>query len=96
MKHQTSEVVCVGVPSPSAVRAVVQIMDHALHDLGQPLTSLALAMELLAAEQDKGIQQTMLDAARKECTRAIDDVAELRRLTLNLLHMAENGEKVGA
>ncbi len=64
-------------------------MERALHDIGQPLTSIALAMELLLLEPAAEVRQGMLQAACTECSRAIDDVSELRAQTGNLLRLAE-------
>ena len=58
-----SEVLTVGVDG-DALRATVTAMDRALHDLGQPLTSVALAVELVCLEADKTTRQDMLMAAR--------------------------------
>ena len=69
-------------------------MEQALHDIGQPLTSIALAMELLLLEPDAEARQGMLQAARNECSRAIDDVSELRIQTSNLLRLAETTEEI--
>ena len=73
---------------------VLRLMERALHDIGQPLTSIALAMELLMLEPDPEVRQSMLLAARNECSRAIDDVSELRTQTSNLLRLAEDTGEV--
>lgn len=78
------------------LRAAMQRVQSALHDIGQPLTSIALAMELLTLEDDVEVRQRMLAAARKECSRAIADVTELRTHTTNLLRLAATTEEENA
>ena len=77
----------------NSLHGAIQSMERALHDIGQPLTSIALAMELLILEPDAEVRQSMLRAARNECSRAIDDVSELRLQTSNLLRLAETTEE---
>jgi signal transduction histidine kinase len=72
----------------------VRSVERALHDIGQPLTSIALAVELLLHEPDAEVRQSMLLTARKECSRAIRDITELRAETTNLLRLAETTEEV--
>ncbi len=78
----------------SSFRPAILLVQNALHDIGQPLTSIALAVELLLLEPDVDARKAMLLAARKECSRAIDDVTELRAQTIHLLRLAETTEKV--
>lgn len=78
----------------SSLHLALRSMERALHDIGQPLTSIALAMELLMLEPDAEVRQSMLQAARHECSRAIDDVSELRLQTSNLLQLAETTERI--
>lgn len=61
-------------------------MDAALHDLSQPLTSVALALEVLSREREPDTVKSLLAAARKECARAIRDVSLLRVETNTLLN----------
>ncbi len=96
MTTREEEAASPGVATHEAMQRAARSMDRTLHDLGQPLTSLALAMELVAMETDPDAQQSLLREARKQCARAIDDVAELRRQTMNLLHLTENSERPGA
>lgn len=81
------------VAQAGPLHGALRSMERALHDIGQPLTSIALAMELLLLEPDAEVRQSMLQAARHECSRAIDDVSELRAQTGNLLRLAETTEE---
>lgn len=80
------ETIVAGAPLTAGEdRLLLQAMDAALHDLSQPLTSVALAMEVLAHEQDPATIEALLVAAREECARAMRDVEMLRVQTNRLL-----------
>ncbi len=72
--------------------SVLRSMSAALHDLSQPLTSVALALEVVAHEQDAGTLELLLVTARQECARAMRDVTVLRNQTNTLLN---GSEKIG-
>lgn len=87
------ETVHVGTPATGADRVMLQAMDAALHDLSQPLTSIALAMEVLANESDPATIETLLVAAREECARAMRNVEMLRVQTNRLLSRTDEVER---
>lgn len=90
------ETVHVGTPTTGTHRVMLQAMDAALHDLSQPLTSIALAMEVLAQENDPATVETMLVAAREECARAMRNVEMLRVQTNRLLSQTDDVDRGGA
>ena len=91
--QQTTEVVCVGAETHLDDRLLLQAMDTALHDLSQPLTSIGLALEVLARERDAAAVEAMLVAAREECARAMRDVEMLRVQTNRLVTRASGAER---
>lgn len=87
------EMVRVGAGTRADNRLLVQAMDTALHDLSQPLTSIGLALEVLACEPDPAARKAMLVAAREECARAMRDVEMLRVQTNRLVDGAFRAER---
>ena len=63
-------------------------MEHSLHELSQPLTSIACAMELIGRESDGDISSIMLATAAQECGRAMEQVARSRELLADALAIA--------
>ena len=95
MSAARERVLAVGRPSAEPVvlsrdRQELELLDAALHDLSQPLTSVALALEILTREQDPAAVEAMLVAARSECARAMVDVNMLRTQTNRLLNRTTN------
>ena len=88
------ETIVAGAPPPTDAedRLMLQAMDAALHDLSQPLTTVALAMEVLAREQDPSTVEALLVAAREECARAMRDVEMLRVQTNRLLNHTKDAQ----
>ncbi len=81
----SAELLTVGAVAVDNLPIALRSMETALHDLSQPLTSIALALEILARERDPAAVEAMLVAARQECARAMRDVKTLRIQTNRLL-----------
>ncbi len=79
------ETVSVGLNEVDLQQDAFESINRTLHDMGQPLTSIALALELLAHEEDEAVSRQMLHAARVECERLMRDLTELRQQTGSLL-----------
>ena len=73
--------------------SLLHAMDSALHDLSQPLTSIACAMELIGREPDRESSGVMLALAAHECHRAMQQVIRSRELLAGALGIATQPRK---
>ena len=68
-------------------------MQSSLHDLSQPLTSIACAMEIIGRETDREASSVMLAMASRECGRAMEQVIRSRELLAGALAVATHRGK---